>query len=132
MSHAGWADVLLVLHALVPLFILGGLVLIPLGAWRRWRWVRNRGFRIAHAAMMGVVLAQALMGRLCPLTLWEHELRVRAGQQAAGEAPEGFIAYGVGRRLSHDLPPAFCIGAYLAVRLAILALWRFISPEGRK
>lgn len=128
MSYAVWADLLLALHALIPLFILGGLLAILLGRWRDWRWVRNRGYRITHAAMMGVVLAQALMGRLCPLTLWEHELRVRAGTQDASAVPESFIAFWVGKLLYHDLPPAFFIVAYFAVMLTILALWRLVPP----
>lgn len=131
MSYAFWADVLLAVHALVPLFILGGLLAIPIGAWRGWHWVRIRRLRIAHAALMGVVLAQALLGRLCPLTIWEHALRVRAGQ-ADGERPESFIAYWVGRLLYHDLPPAFFIGAYLGVMFAILALWMRVPPDLKK
>jgi hypothetical protein len=130
MSYSRLADLVLFAHALVPLFIVGGLVAIALGAWRGWRWIRNRRFRALHAGLMGVVLAQALLGRLCPLTIWEHELRVRAGQTNADE-PEGFIAYWVSHLLYIAAPPTFFIALYALVMALIVIAWRLVPPSPR-
>jgi hypothetical protein len=130
MSDSTLADLILFAHAAVPLFIVGGLAAIALGAWRRWRWVRNRTFRLLHAGLMAIVLAQAMLGRLCPLTIWEHDLRVRAGQTNAGE-PEGFIAYWVSHLLYIDAPPTFFIALYALVMALIVIAWRLVPPSPR-
>ena len=44
------ADALLVVHFLLAAFIVGGLVLVWIGAARGWPWVRNPWFRYAHLA----------------------------------------------------------------------------------
>ncbi|HVQ62262.1 MAG TPA: DUF2784 domain-containing protein, partial [Burkholderiales bacterium] len=68
------ADVILVVHALFVLFVVGGFVLILVGA-GSWGWVRNRTFRILHLAAIAFVTGEALLGVTCPLTLWEDWLR---------------------------------------------------------
>ncbi|HMO66304.1 MAG TPA: DUF2784 domain-containing protein [Verrucomicrobiota bacterium] len=120
------ADAVLALHALVPLFLVGGLLAVWLGAWRGWRWVRHRGFRTAHVALMAFVAAQALLGRLCPLTLLEEELRQRAGEAGYGG---GFIAHWVGRWLYWEVP-AWVFGALYAALLGLMVLtWWRVPPR---
>ncbi|MCS6771486.1 MAG: DUF2784 domain-containing protein [Kiritimatiellae bacterium] len=134
MSDELSADILLVLHAMIPLFILGGIGVVALGAFRRWRWIRNPWFRSIHAGLMGIVLLQALLGRLCPLTVWEHELRVRAGQVEPG-APKAFIPYWTERLLYHDLPQSWFVVAYAITAALIVGLWFAVPPrpfKGRK
>lgn len=131
MNPALSADILLALHALIPTFILGGIVAIPLGAAFRWKWIRNKTFRAVHAGLMGIVLLQAMLGRLCPLTLWEHEMRVRAGQNTA-EAPPSFMQYWVGRLLYHDLPMWVFVVAYLVAGLLIALLWIAVPPTSSR
>ncbi len=81
--------------------------------------------------MMAVVLGQALLGRLCPLTIWEHNLRVRAGERVGGE-PESFIAHWVGRVLYIEAPPIFFIALY-ALTMSLIALaWRLVPPASRR
>ncbi len=48
------ADALLALHVSFVAFVIFGLVLIVVGGLRGWGWVRNRWFRIAHLAAIGV------------------------------------------------------------------------------
>lgn len=74
------ADALLVLHLGFVLFILLGGLLV---AWKR-------GFLLLHlpAAVWGVVVE--LADRACPLTDWEVQLRLRAGEAGYGE---GFVAH---------------------------------------
>jgi hypothetical protein len=74
------ADLLVIIHMAYFSFIVFGLAAILLGVVFRWRWVRNTWFRSIHLAAMGIVVAEALAGIDCPLTVWEKQLRVFAGQ----------------------------------------------------
>lgn len=115
------ADAVLVVHALFVLFVVGGFVLILLGA-RRWNWVRNRTFRILHLAAIAFVTAEALLGIACPLTIWEDMLR-------GGSPGRSFIGRWVARLLYYDLPEWVFAAAYFAFALAVLWAWRVIPPR---
>ena len=115
------ADAVLVVHALFVLFVVGGFVLILLGA-GRWGWVRNRSFRILHLAAIGFVTAEALLGITCPLTLWEDVLR-------GGSPGTSFVARWVARLLYYDFPEWVFAAAYFAFALAVLWAWRAIPPR---
>ena len=71
------ADLVVAVHFAVVAFVLGGAIMILLGGLRAWSWVRGPVFRLIH---FGVVLVVALQQELCFLTVWELELRERAGK----------------------------------------------------
>jgi hypothetical protein len=50
------AEAVLALHVGVILFNLFGLVAIPLGGWRGWRFVRGVWWRALHLAAMSAVV----------------------------------------------------------------------------
>ncbi|MBU2721588.1 DUF2784 domain-containing protein, partial [Acidithiobacillus ferridurans] len=51
MQNELWlAQVILVVHILIIAFNVFGLIAIPLGAWRGWRWVRIFWWRALHLA----------------------------------------------------------------------------------
>jgi hypothetical protein len=80
MSRAadlGLAEGILALHFVVIAFNLFGLVVIPLGAWRNWPWVRAPLWRWLHVASLAVVAVQAIAGRACFLTVWQDALAGR-------------------------------------------------------
>ncbi len=117
------ADTILALHALLVLFIVGGLIAIWAGAARERGWVRNRAFRIAHLGAIGVVAALAVLGVPCPLTVLEDWLRTgRAG-------PQGFIQRWMSALLYYDLPAWVFAAAYVAFLLVIVLTWRRIPPR---
>ena len=62
------ADVVLIVHAAFVVFVIFGLLLIWIGWFRRWAFVRNLWFRAAHLAAIGVVVAESVAGFICPLT----------------------------------------------------------------
>ena len=62
------ADVVLLLHVAYAAFVIGGLLVVPLGGWLDWRWVRARRFRLAHMVCTAIVAVEALIGVTCPLT----------------------------------------------------------------
>jgi len=53
------ADLLLFGHVLFVVFVIFGLALIVTGKLFDWTWVRNRWFRIAHLAAIGIVVLQS-------------------------------------------------------------------------
>jgi Protein of Unknown function (DUF2784) len=122
---AGWlADAVLLVHVLFVLFVAGGFVLILAGA-RRWGWVRNRAFRIAHLAAIAFVAAETLLGVTCPLTRWEDLLR------AAGREERSFVGRWLGRLLYYDFPEWVFALAYCAFALAVTWAWRALPPRPR-
>lgn len=122
------ADLILVVHALTVVFVIVGLALIVLGGLRGWGWVRNFWFRLAHLATIGIVVLQAWLGRLCPLTIWERELRRAAGQTLYRES---FIEYWIGRMLYYDLPWWVFLAGYTAFGLVVAWAWWRFPPQRR-
>ncbi len=91
------ADALLVVHFALAAFIVGGLVLVWIGAACGWWWVHNPWYRYAHLAAIVFVAAEALLGYACPLTVWEDLLR-------GGIRPESFVGRWVVRLLYYQAP----------------------------
>jgi uncharacterized protein DUF2784 len=117
------ADAILVVHALFVLFVVGGFVLILVGA-RRWGWVRNRTFRILHLAAIAFVTAEALLGVTCPLTVWENALRGVGTERS-------FIGRWVTRFLYYDFPEWVFAIAYCAFTLAVVGAWWLVPLRSR-
>lgn len=119
------ADSLLVLHVLLVGFVIFGLVAIFLGRLLHWRWIRNVWFRVTHLVVIGIVVLQAWLGVLCPLTVWEMELRERAG--AAGY--EGsFIQHWLQSLLYYSAPEWVFILTYTVFGGVVLASWFLVRP----
>src|SRR5512135_1456146 len=97
------ADVILVAHFGIAAFIAAGFVFVPMGAARRWRWVRSRPLRLAHLYAMLFIAAESVAGIACPLTVLEDLLR----GGAAGS--DGFIQRWIGRLLYWDAPTWFFV-----------------------
>jgi hypothetical protein len=123
------ADVVLVLHLAVVLFIVGGLVLVIAGNLRGWRWVNAWWFRIAHVAAIGIVVLQSWLGRICPLTTLESSLRQRAG----GSGYRGsFIEHWVQQVLYYEAPPWVFALAYTGFAMLVAAAWWRFPPTSRR
>ena len=122
------ADAVLALHAAIVLFVVGGLAYIWVGYRRGWPGASSLSLRLAHLAAIGVVAAQAWLGRLCPLTIWEMALRRQAGQSTYGES---FVAHWLGRLLYWDAPGWVFTAAYTAFALTVLATWWALPPRAR-
>lgn len=117
-----FADLILLIHFALAGFIVLGLPLVWIGAWRAWNWTRNRGFRYAHAAAILVVAAEALVGSVCPLTLWEDALR-------AGTDGRSFVGRWMARLLYYDFPEWMFTLAYVMYAAATLATLRLVAPR---
>jgi len=73
------ADLILLVHFSYVLFVVLGLAVIWVGFFLRWAFIRDFWFRLVHLLAIGYVVVEALGGVICPLTLWENQLRIKAG-----------------------------------------------------
>jgi hypothetical protein len=103
-----------------------GLVLIIVGGFGGWRWIRNPWFRAGHLAGIALVVVQAWLGIVCPLTTLEMALRHRAGDATYGGT---FIAHWLQRLLYYDAAPWVFIVAYSAFGLAVVGSWLKFRPR---
>ena len=113
---------ILAFHLAIIAFNIAGCVLIPIGAWRRWRWVREFWWRLAHLLSLAVVALQALLGRACFLTIWQD-----AASGASHVQP--LIASWINRLIYWPLPLRVFAAAYVAVFVYVIALWIFVRPR---
>ena len=99
------------------MFIVGGLLLVWLGAALHWRWIRNAWLRYLHLGAIVFVAGEALIGIVCPLTVWEDLMR-------GGVRPESFVGRWVNRLLYYQAPEWIFTVAYAVWALAtLLTLW---------
>lgn len=122
------ADVVLLLHAGYAAFVIGGLLVVPLGSRLDWRWVRARSFRLAHLLCTAVVAVEALIGVICPLTWLEHILLVASGGAGYDRSFIGHLLYWL---LYYDAPPWMFTAAYTVLALTVVLLYRYVPPLPR-
>jgi Protein of Unknown function (DUF2784) len=122
------ADAVLVLHFAVVLFVVGGLVLVLFGNLRQWRWVNKLSFRVAHLVAISVVVVQAWLGKLCPLTILESWLRKQGGESAYTVS---FIEHWVQRVLYYEASPWVFTLVYTVFGLLVIAAWLYFPPRRR-
>ena len=127
MPYQFLADAVLSLHLGVILFVIGGLAAVVIGNVRGWHWVNSWSFRLVHLAAIAVVVVQAWLGKLCPLTTLESWLRVQAGSPSYTRS---FVEHWVQRIIFYEAPSWVFTVAYTAFgMLVVLAWWYF--PPGR-
>jgi len=116
------ADVILVIHFAFVVFVVLGFVLILAGLLAKWSWIHHRAFRIAHLAAIAVVVLQAWLGQICPLTIWENALRQRAGQSAYDES---FIQHWLHELLFYEAEPWVFTTLYTAFGALVVLTYVF-------
>lgn len=125
MLHA-LADLVLITHVAFVAFVVVGLGLIVTGGIRGWSWIRNPWFRLTHLVAIAIVVTQAWLGILCPLTTLEMHLRARAGEaNYAGS----FIAHWLGEILYYEVPPWVFATAYTVFGAVVVFSWIRFRPR---
>lgn len=122
------ADLVVAFHFAYVAFVVFGLLLTLAGVARGWRWVRNPWFRGIHLATILIVVAEAWLGIVCPLTTWEQQLRRLAGQTTYGG---DFVGRWLHEVLFLEFPPWVFTTIYTLFGLTVLATWVFAPPRRR-
>ena len=117
---------ILAIHLAVILFNVAGLVIIPIGAWRGWRFVRAPVWRLLHVASWTIVALQAALGRACFLTDWQSLLEGGSG------TAEPMVMRWVDRAIYWPLPLWVFSAIYLIAFAYVLALLWIVPPGRRK
>ncbi|MDC1287901.1 DUF2784 domain-containing protein [Gammaproteobacteria bacterium] len=120
------ADAMLVAHALFAAFVVFSLILIFMGKFLAWRWVRNPWFRVTHLLGIGIVVLQSWFGVICPLTIWEMDLRSKAGESIY----EGsFVTHWLHELLYYQAPSWVFMVCYTAFGGLVVASWFLVRPR---
>ncbi len=122
------ADAVLLLHVLFVVFVVIGLALILVGRFLAWSWVRNWWFRVAHLAAIGVVVAQAWFGVICPLTTLEMALRRQAGDTTYAGT---FISHWLESILYYRAPAWVFAASYTVFAALVVLSWVWVRPNRR-
>ena len=128
VTYSHLADGVLVLHTLFIGFVVLGLPLIFIGAKRGWHWVRNFRLRLLHLLAIAVVVAQAWMGVLCPLTDVEMLLRQRAGENSYSES---FIQHWLHKLIYYEASMWVFTLVYTLFGVLVLLSWHIVRPQRR-
>ncbi len=120
------ADLVLITHVAFVCFVVVGLLLILAGGSLGWRWVCNPWFRALHLAAIGVVVVQAWLGIICPLTTLEMNLRYLAGDETYSGT---FIAHWLQKLLYYRAPWWVFTLCYSLFAAAVIGSWVRFRPR---
>ena len=123
------ADLVLLLHLAIVLFVVGGLILVVAGNFNGWSWVNLISFRLLHLAAIGTVVGQTWLGVTCPLTTFESWLRLQAGREAYHTS---FIEHWLHQMLFYEAPSWVFTIVYSLFGLLVVASWWFFPPKLRR
>ncbi|MHB1657660.1 MAG: DUF2784 domain-containing protein [Burkholderiales bacterium] len=118
-----------VTHLLYSLVIIIGFILILIGFFAGWCWIRNFTFRLIHILMIGFVAVESMFNAECPLTWLEYKLMSLDGIKHSSMP---FIAGIVDRILYYNFPIWLFNLIYIAFGLAVLIVWFAIPPVLKK
>ena len=121
------ADALLLLHGLIVIFNVGALLVIWLGYFRKWSFVRSFSFRMIQLMLIGYIAAGSILGTICPLTTWENQLRIKAGLDQRYQG--GYIAHWVHNLLFYDLDARVFTIAYISFFALVLFTLYAVKPK---
>ena len=128
MGYRLLADLVVAVHSGYVAFVLVGQILILVGVWRGWRWVRNCWFRVAHLVAISIVALEAAFDVACPLTTWEQRLREWGGDPSRGGTFVGNLIHDL---IFIDAPPWAFTVAYVAFALLVIATFVLAPPRRR-
>lgn len=120
------ADAILISHALFVAFIVLGIVAIYLGRIWSWGWVRNVWFRVLHLGAIAFVVFQSWLGAICPLTIWEMQLRELGGEESYDGS---FVQYWLQAILFYEAPQWVFVVCYTAFGTLVAASWFIVPPK---
>ena len=120
------ADVILFLHVCIVVFNVFSLILIFIGYFLKWSWVRNPWFRFAHVAAISVVIVQSWIGLACPFTTLEMALRSKAGETVYSGT---FVSHWLESILYYQASPWFFVIVYTIFGSLVFISWFMVRPR---
>ncbi len=117
------ANLVAIVHLAYFAFVVLGFAGIVTGAFRHWKWVRNSWFRILHLLAIYIVLAEDVIGLVCPLNVAETGLRTSA------RVPESGVGRVLDRLLYHTIHGTALDIIYWSLGIASLALLVLVPPN---
>ncbi len=130
MDYAIAADLIVFIHLLYASFAVGGELIILVGAALRWPWISRLPFRLIHLGSVLLVAAESLLGILCPLTVWENDLRRLAGQRVDQDIT--FVGRLIRKVIFYDFPSWVFILMYVGFAALVLMTMIIIPPRKKK
>ena len=117
-----FSEIILLLHLLIFLFITLSFILIPIGYFQKWEWVKNKYYRSIHLILMGIISIETILGFMCPLTILENYFRddIKVDNKLTE------IAHQI---LYWDLPNYQFIILYILSFSYLIFLWIFFKPN---
>ena len=117
-----FSEIILLLHLLIFLFITLSFILIPIGYFQKWKWVKNKYYRSIHLILMGIISIETILGFMCPLTILENYFRddIKVDNKLTE------IAHQI---LYWDLPNYQFIILYILSFSYLIFLWFFFKPN---
>ena len=132
MSHPtlyNWlADLTLIAHVTLVMFVVFGQFAILIGWTRNWGWTLDAVFRLTHLASIIVVMLETWFGVTCPLTDLENHWRQLAGQSGYQAS---FIGTWLDRLLFYNAPDWLFTTLYTLFALVVLVTFLLYPPRFR-
>ena len=128
MPTLSLADIIAIVHLGYVLFVVLGFILIVVGLFFRWKWIRNVWLRILHLAAITAVAIEAILGLHCPLTVLEYRLRYadRSSYEHAS-----FIGNLIDSLLFYDAPAWLFTTVYTSFAIVVVIIF-MLAPPSRK
>ena len=123
-----FADIIVLIHLGYVVFVIAGFVLIVLGIFFKWKWIRNLWFRIIHLVTIAAVALEAIVGVNCPLTVLEFSLRYGA---PPAERRVSFVGGLIDSILYYDAPAWLFTIIYVGFAL-LVAMTFVMAPPNRR
>ena len=109
------ADLILIIHVFIVIFIISLFALVPYGYYKKWDWVDRKKIRYTHLFLMTFVTVESFVGILCPLTILENVLRGDISDQT-------FLSKYLSKIIYYNFPSSFFLALYFTGFLVAIYL----------
>ena len=116
------ADLILILHFAIVLFISSIFILVPLGYKLNWSFFKSMRLRIIHIGLMIFVTIESIFGLICPLTYLENLFRKEKEYDL-------FLTYWLSQLIYWDFPSIFFLCLYLLCLSWTIIMWIIFPPR---
>lgn len=125
MTHVNFADLVLIFHFGIVIFIASLFIIVPIGYKFEWRWIRNRKIRSIHLFLIFLVATETVFGLTCPLTLIEYNLR-------GVFFSNSFVSIWLQKFLYWNFPKEFFLIIYSLCLIWTIFMWNKFPPNKKK